>query len=278
MINFHVDQNKCVHCDACVADCPVGIIKMAEDNFPGITKEERCLRCQHCLAVCPTGAISILGRKPENSLPVPEKNEENSQWLKGLIRGRRSVRQYMQEDLTSEEVSELLNTAWHAPTGHNDQTVRFSVVHGQEAMKAMKEEVYSSLAEVVGDLPRKSDPRFAMLGWAVSRWKKGMDVIFRDAPNLLLAHAPKDATTPLEDCLIAMTTFELAAQAAGLGTLWIGMGKWAIGDICPGIKEKLGIPEDHVLGYAMIFGKPAVKYHRSVDRTPAPIHWVTSSK
>lgn len=275
MLDFKVDAEKCIKCGACVADCPVSIIKMEEGDFPEMTKEERCLRCQHCLAVCPVGAISILGRKPEDCLPVAEKNEENSRWLKELVRGRRSVRKYIQEDLPSDMVTDLLETAWHAPTGHNDQTVRFSVVHGQEAMKTMKEDVYSSLDKVIGDMPRKSDPRFAMLGWAVSRWKKGMDAIFRDAPNLLLAHAPKDAMTPLEDCLIAMTTFELAAQAAGLGTLWVGMGKWAIGEICPGLKEKLGIPEDHVLGYAMIFGKPAVKYHRSVDRTPAPIHWVT---
>lgn len=273
MLNFKVNPEKCVSCGQCAADCPVNIISMQE-GLPVVSREERCLKCGHCLAVCPTGAISILGKTPEESLPMPEKTPEQGDWLKRLIRGRRSVRRFLPEDLSREEVSGLIETAWHAPTGHNDQSVRFTVVNGQEAMKKFKEEVYSGLDRELSRSGKSDDLRGNMLGWALSMWKKkGIDALFRDAPGLLIAHAPRAVATPKEDCIIALTTFELAAQAAGIGTLWDGMATWAIADFCPGLPDKLGIPQDHLFGYAMIFGRPAATYHRTVDRSPAPIHW-----
>ena len=39
--------------------------------------------------------------------------------------------------------------------------------------------------------------------------------------------------------------------------------------------EKLGIPEDHHIGYMMVFGKPAIKYHRTVQRGDAQVNRVT---
>lgn len=273
MLNFKVDQEKCISCGQCADDCPAVILTMTE-GIPVISREERCLKCQHCLAVCPTGAISILDKTSEESLPMPDTSPEKSEWLKKIIRGRRSVRRFLPQDLSREEVSEILETAWHAPTGHNDQSVRFSVVQGIEAVKTLKEEVYSSLERELSRSDISDDIRTSLLGWALSMWKKkGIDAIFRDAPGLVIAHAPKSAATPKEDCIIALTTFDLAAQAAGLGTLWNGIASWAVADFCPGLPEKLGIPEDHVFGYLMLFGKPAVTYHRTVDRSPAPIHW-----
>jgi len=41
-------------------------------------------------------------------------------------------------------------------------------------------------------------------------WKEdGVDTLFRNAPHLLVVSAPKEAACPVQDCLIAMSTFEL---------------------------------------------------------------------
>jgi hypothetical protein len=50
---------------------------------------------------------------------------------------------------------------------------------------------------------------------------------------------------------------------------------WAIRDIAPELRAALGIPEDHVIGYVMSFGKPAVKYQRTVQRANAKIKYVS---
>jgi len=58
------------------------------------------------------------------------------------------------------------------------------------------------------------------------------------------------------------------AHARGVGTVWDGMVMMAM-SLLPGLAGRLGIPEDHAVGYAMAFGEPAVEYHRTVQRGPA---------
>jgi len=79
-------------------------------------------------------------------------------------------------------------------------------------------------------------------------------------------------SSPMPDCLIALSYFELFAQANGVGTVWNGLAKWAINDLVPEARHLLGIPDDHLTGYVMAFGKPAVHYHRTVQHGPAVIN------
>jgi nitroreductase len=104
--------------------------------------------------------------------------------------------------------------------------------------------------------------------------KKRADIIFRGAPHLLIASAPRGIASPKEDCLIALTTFELFAQAHGVGALWLGYAERAIDVLLPDLKKELGIPASHVFGYAMVFGKPAVHYARTVLHRNPIIHRV----
>ena len=65
MLQFRIDEERCIQCGECVLECPAGVIAM--DAYPRMTDEEGCFQCQHCLAVCPTAAVSILGKEPEAS-------------------------------------------------------------------------------------------------------------------------------------------------------------------------------------------------------------------
>lgn len=271
MIRFKIDQERCIQCGECAEVCPAGVISM--ENYPTITSEEECLRCQHCLAVCPPGALSILGRTPDASaelagnLPDPDK-------LETLIKGRRSVRHYSDEDLDATLIDELLNIACHAPTGVNSQAVLFTVVKERSVMKGFRDEVMAQLTQLQdeGKLPDGFVGQY--LGRAVDGWKSGgTDLIFRGAPHLLIASAPTEAPSPAQDTIIALTTFQLMAHARGVGTVWNGMVMMALA-VCPNLTARLSIPENHQVGYAMAFGKPAVAYHRTVQRGPANINVV----
>jgi nitroreductase len=77
----------------------------------------------------------------------------------------------------------------------------------------------------------------------------------------------------VQDTHIALTTFQLLAHARGVGTVWDGMFMMALA-VCPELRTRLGIPEDHQLGYAIVFGEPAVEYHRTVQRGPALVNVV----
>ena len=271
MIQFRIDEERCTQCGECAEDCPAGVISM--DDYPQITNEEGCYRCQHCLAVCPTGAVSILGRDPDASTDLAG-NMPDAAGLEALIKGRRSVRRYRAGDLDRALIDELLDIACHAPTGVNAQDVLFTVVRKGKVMKELRQEVMSELAKLrhEGKLPAGLVEQY--IGAAVEAWQeKGKDMIFRGAPHLLITSAPKNSPCPVQDTHIALTTFQLMAHARGVGTLWDGMVMMALA-LWPGLAAKLAIPPDHIVGYAMVFGEPAVEYHRTVQRGPARVNVV----
>jgi superfamily II helicase len=60
----------------------------------------------------------------------------------------------------------------------------------------------------------------------------------------------------------------------GIGTLWDGMLTWALTEFFPDLTGRLGVPKAHTIGYCMVFGRPAVRYHRTVQRGPAKVNLV----
>lgn len=271
MLSFTVDGQKCTRCALCVAACPARIIAMDDNGYPSIAPEQEasCYRCQQCLAICPRAAVSILGRRPEDSLPLPG-NYPAPEQLELLIKGRRSVRRYKEENLERELLQRLLEVAWHAPTGINSRQVRFTVVDDRAKLTTLRDEVMAGLGRLVraNALPEE----LGFFADLVRLWEEqGIDTLFRGAPHLLVASAPQSVLTPLQDCMIALSYFELYAQANGVGTVWDGVVKWAINDLVPQARQTLGIPDDHVIGYAMAFGRPAVHYARTVQHGPALI-------
>ncbi len=271
MVQFEIDQVRCVQCGECVVECPAEVIAM--EDYPKLVNEDGCYQCQHCLAICPTGAISILGVNPDESFSL-EENQLEPVHLEALIKGRRSVRRYTENDLSQTLIDELLDVAWHAPTGVNSQSVLFTVVRDGEVMDTLRKEVMARLVEINdGDgFPEGLVGQY--LDAAVKGWQEDdRDIIFRGAPHLLITSAPKDSPCPVQDTHIALTTFQLIAHARGVGTVWDGMFMMVLA-LCPDLTIRLGIPADHLVGYAMAFGEPAVDYHRTVQRGQAMVNVV----
>lgn len=271
MLQFHVDEQRCIQCGECIAECPAGVIAM--DEYPKMTNEQGCFQCQHCLAVCPVAAISILGKDPDASVLLKGNLPDPAQ-IAILIKGRRSVRRYQDKELAPELIDELLNTTCHAPTGVNSRSVLFTVIKERTVMDRLREHIIASIARLkdAGTLPEGMAGRY--LGWTVKAWRsEGRDILFRDAPHLLVASAPKDSPCPAQDTMIALATFDLLAQAQGIGTVWDGIFMMALAS-CPDVADRLGIPTDHTIGFAIAFGIPAVEYHRTVQRGPALINVV----
>ncbi|CCO24419.1 nitroreductase family protein [Maridesulfovibrio hydrothermalis] len=273
MLNFTVDKELCVLCGLCAKDCVFGIIEL--DDYPQIKNEKKCIKCQHCLAVCPTGALSIMGNTAEGSTPLKGNLPEADQ-VEVLLKGRRSVRTYKEEPLEAATIEKLMEIAWHAPTGVNSQSVLVTLMDDPADVKKFSDEIYHRLEEGIeaGSLPETDLAHY--IKWAY-RMKKdtGMDMIFRGAPHFIFVSSPADAPSPTADTHIFMSYFEIMAQSMGVGTLWNGFLKYTVDFIFPDLREKLGIPENHQVGYAMIFGRPAVKYQRTVNRGAANVNRVT---
>jgi len=264
MIDFQINTERCTKCGLCSHECPMMIIN-GKSEYPEIKdgKESLCIRCQHCLAICPTAALSILGKNPDESVPVTNEIPEPEAMVR-LIKTRRSIRKFKSEEIAPEVIQELLETTAYAPTGHNKNAVVLSVVDNKNDLAKLRDMVYDSIkqAQDEGRLPASQSVLFNLQRlWA----SKQIDVLFRDAPHLLIASAPRSITTPIIDSSIALSYFELLANSHGIGTLWNGMVKWVIDEINPSLARQIGIPEDHVIASVIVFGKPAVKYARAIQ-------------
>lgn len=271
MLNFQIDKEKCTKCGLCGKDCPARIIDV-KTGYPKLEqdKENNCYRCMHCFAICPHEALSTCGQDPKDSQPLMTENLPDPSQLETLIRGRRSVRFYKSQDLDRALIQKLLDVAWQAPTGVNMRQVHFNLIDNSNDLNEFRKKTYVKLRQLVdsNQLP-KNRGFFADF---VNLWEeKGVDILFRGAPHLVVASAPQSCASPVPDCLIALSYFELFAQSNGVGTVWNGLVKWAIDELAPELRQELGVPDEHVVGYAIAFGYPMMHYGRTVDHGPAII-------
>ena len=58
------------------------------------------------------------------------------------------------------------------------------------------------------------------------------------------------------------------------GTLWCGLLYWCLRDVLPDFLPRLGIPDTHQLGYAMLFGYPSINYRRTVETRSALVRHI----
>jgi nitroreductase/Pyruvate/2-oxoacid:ferredoxin oxidoreductase delta subunit len=270
MLDFAVNEGRCTRCDECVIECPSRIIVRDGDGLPRIEpdKEALCIQCQHCMAICPPAAISIFGKRPEDSLPLSSTSFPSLDSMLRLVRGRRSIRRYKDTNVDPALIRQLLTALANVPTGVNRRELTFTVVDDKTVMQTVRRQTMETLAAAA--TANRIPPTFTYLQTAVSAYfEHGADVIFRGAPHLLVISAPPDAPCPREDVALALAYFELLAQSAGLGTVWCGMFKMAL-EILPESKTLIGLPAKHAY-YTMLFGTPAIRFPRAVQRDAAAV-------
>lgn len=264
MLDFKIDTEKCNQCGRCSKECPTLIID-GKNGFPKIKdgKEKNCIRCQHCFAICQTGALSIFGKNPEDSLLV---NDEipSVEEMERLIKTRRSVRKYKDELIDEETINKLLQTTGFAPTGHNKNQVLLTVTYTKEAFDKVRDITYNAIKKAM-DEGRIDEKSKAFANFQGLWESKGIDILFRNAPHIIIASTPNTLQNSKADSIISLSYFELLANSMGIATLWDGLAKAVYETIDTELQTAIGIPADHTIGYMMIFGKSAVKYTRSIQ-------------
>lgn len=263
MPTLRIDSEKCVQDGICIAECPFLLLEEDQDGTARFIAEaeQQCISCGHCLAVCPTGAVSIDGLQQEHLVKVRRDLAPGPEQMANMLRSRRSVRSYKQEHVPREMLLELLELTRWAPTARNQQNVRWLVVPTREKVR--------ELAEMVADWLRESNLMPAVL----ERWDAGKDILLRDAPALVAAHAPEESYRPEVDCTIALTTLELAAPALGLGACWAGFFMNAAVQHAP-LRDRLSLPEGHKIFGALMLGYPQFRYHWIPPRKAVRASWL----
>lgn len=271
--DLKIDDKKCIHCGLCIKDCMTKVFEFDENKIPRIkdSKEKVCMKCQHCLSVCPTGALSIFKKSPEDSTEY--KNEFNSEEILELIKERKSIRHYKHKSIDKEVITKLKSMLRYVPTGVNNHSLHFSIVEDVEVMDLLRKKVSEKLIELISKDKQAARSFIRYL----RQIKKGEDVIFRNAPHLIIVSNHKEAPCKTIDPIIALSYFELYAKSLGIGTCWSGLAYYCL-TLLPEIREIVKIPETHEVGYAMVFGYPEFKYKRATQPDEYKIDTITEVK
>ena len=274
-INFKIDKSKCISCGKCIKDCVSGIIKMNSENIPYISKdnENRCIKCQHCLAICPVGAISILDKKPEDSNDC--NNLPDGVQVLNLIQSRRSFRHYKKENLPEETMLKLKQMLKFPPAECNFHKLQISIIEDVQVMDRFRNRTNNIIKKIF--LSSKIDTIMNKFSKYKDAFLNGEDVIFRNAPHMIVVSSPVNAPCANEDGIIALSYFELYAQSLGIGTLWCGFAQICL-KLFPELCEFLEIPDGYKPVYVMLFGPTDTKYTRTTQPDEYKITTVKGDK
>ncbi len=53
------DENKCIHCSACITLCPSGALTVNRETMEVVFNENDCLICRECVKACPQRAMEV---------------------------------------------------------------------------------------------------------------------------------------------------------------------------------------------------------------------------
>jgi nitroreductase/NAD-dependent dihydropyrimidine dehydrogenase PreA subunit len=266
-----VDKDLCTKCGICSTVCTAGIITPADDfTFPTVspTKEGKCVRCGHCEAFCPAEALTLNFRPEEKTHLWAEAGALSAKDLGIYLKKRRSVRHFLPDPVPRDIITEILGVAQYAPSGGNGQPVQWLVIQDPQEVHRLA----GLTIDYMRTLLHSPHPMSGYFPSLIARWERYEDPICRGAPHLVLAHVPENYPIGFIDALIALTHFDLAAPAFGLGCCWAGFLSMAA-PVHEPLQKALALPAGRKYAYGLMFGYPKYKVYGIPRRNTVQVRW-----
>ncbi len=271
MATILVDGDLCTRCGICSVVCPVSVIDPADENTLPVVRDvkaDMCIACGHCEVHCPTHAL-LLNLRPDEKEEIPDGAGNVSAVDIGYyLKKRRSVRLFTKDPVAKGDILQVLDIVRYAPSGSNGQPVQWIVVHDPEDVRTVAELTIEWMKSLIG----VAHPLNVYAPVLIRAWKKGDDIICRDAPHLLVAHIPENTPIASVDAIIALTHFDIAAPAFDIGTCWAGFVTMAALS-CEPLRKELGIPVGRTVAFAILFGHPKYQTYGLPRRDPVQVTW-----
>jgi nitroreductase/NAD-dependent dihydropyrimidine dehydrogenase PreA subunit len=287
-VTTSIDEESCIGCGLCVEVCPAGTISM-QDGKAKVTGTYS-MGCGHCEAVCPVDAVRVESLEHPfilNSVGVDDSwlphGDYDAAQLVRLMRSRRSCRNYLEQEVEKPVLEDLVRIGTTAPSGTNRQLWTFTILATRKEVAFLGEQVglfferlngmavrplfrmYSRLfgGDALGNYYRRY---FETVRDGLRRWRDtGEDTLFHGATAAILVGGSSEASTPMEDALLASQNIMLAAHSLGLGSCMIGFAVEAIKRDGK-IRKHLGLTENESVYSVIVLGFPAEQYDKAALR------------
>lgn len=293
---IEINHKTCTGCGLCVKVCKDFSLEIKNGKVqPSLNSVFGCIACGHCMAICPSNSISISGRDitAEDLINLDHPNRSiNYDSLLILLKHRRSIREFTQQEVEEENIAKILEAAKTAPMGLPPSDVNVMIIKGREANHQFAMDFCDYL------LSKKwmISPLFLFIMRPI--WGKANDRIFRgfvkpllhlfikskqENVNLVTYDAPLAMYfygTPFcdpADPIVAATYAMLAGESLGLGTCMLGAVHPLIqnGKKAEIFRKKYGIKFKSREGLIVIFGYPDVHYKKGLKRKFASINTIS---
>jgi len=269
-----VNKDQCIRCGACSESCPVSLILNQEDNgYPYIPEanEKRCIHCGHCSTVCPTGALMHRYLLDSTDELIDKRFSMNPEDLGAYFKSRRSIRKFQSKAVERVRIEQIMDIVRYAPTGTNSQMNRWIVVSDPELIKNLVTLTIEWMKQVVEANPAMAE-RLGMHN-LIAAYNRGVDMICRSAPQVIITYSPTAYTIGAKDAVIAASHLELLLPSFGLGGCWAGYLMVALQQY-PEAKKAIGLDDKSTVHAALLVGYPKYKYTRVPVRKESFISWL----
>ncbi len=182
----------------------------------------------------PRNAMKKLDRRALTAMWEKSQNNDLMNDSINNILSRRSIRDFTDEKIPKEKLDMILQCGYYAPSGHNMQTWRFTVIQDLDEIQNLK--------ELITRVAKENDVNFYG---------------FNNPTTLILVSNDSRNPNGIQDSSCAAENIMLAANSYGIGSVWNN----ALHTICdvPEIREKLdsyGIPKGHIVWALIAMGYP----------------------
>lgn len=184
------------------------------------------------------------------------------------IRERRSVRNFEEKNVDKELLEKIIQAGKYAPSAQNKQPWKFIVITNKEVIQELSKDVKAELKKLLKwrfikkiSIKELKDREMLKFLFVIAVSKK--NIIFFNAPALVLV-LTEDNLFYDESCACCAENMMLAAHSLGLGSCWIGFA--SVLGLKKKMMEKIGVPDNHHISAALIFGYPKGKTGRAPMR------------
>jgi nitroreductase len=179
-----------------------------------------------------------------------------------IIRSRRSIRDFTDEQIGKKELDWIVEAGLYAPSHKGVQNLHHTVIQSKEMRQKVDD-------WIVDEVERSGDESVRKIV------RRGSNSVFRNAPTVVIVSSEQNDRFGIVNAAAATENMLIAAESLGIGSCWIGILEMLAAS--PRIREYakvLMLPEGYVPQFGINLGYKASSAPEAPERKPNLVSYI----